>query len=98
MKELRRHDARTLTVRHAPGVTALARGAATPGRLRCKAHAIQALQALSTLVLLRAGAKLQLPRLTISHAVRLWELTRPANPAPLAIEIALGPFYGTAAV
>ena len=34
----------------------------------------------------------------MSHAVRLWELTRPANPAPLAIEIALGPFYGTAAV
>ena len=30
--------------------------------------------------------------------MRLWELTRPANPAPLAIEIALGPFYGTAAI
>ena len=88
---------RSITFTRPPWVTALARGRrdARPPEMQKFAHAIQALQ---TLVLLRAGAKLQLPRLTISHAVRLWELTRPANPAPLATEIALGPFYGTAAV
>ena len=93
---------RSITFTRPPWVTALARGRrdARPPEMQKFAHAIQALQ---TLVLLRAGAKLQLPRLTlhhnlISHAVRLWELTRPASPAPLATEIALGPFYGTAAV
>ena len=88
MKELRRHDARTFDRSftfifyqfHAPWVTACERRRdARPPEMQKFAHAIQALQ---TLVLLRAGAKLQLPRLTISHAVRLWELTRPANPAP----------------
>ena len=69
-KELRRHDARTSTVYHfhAPWVTALARGRrdARPPEMQKFAQAIQALQ---TLVLLRAGAKLQLPRLMLHHNV-----------------------------
>ena len=52
---------------HAPWVTACERRRdARPPEMQKFAHAIQALQ---TLVLLRAGAKLQLPRLTLHHNV-----------------------------
>ena len=57
---------RSVTGARHRGVTALARGRrdARPPEMQQLAHAIQALQ---TLVLLRAGAKLQLPRLTLHH-------------------------------
>ena len=59
---------RSITFTRPPWVTALARGRrdARPPEMQKFAHAIQALQ---TLVLLRAGAKLQLPRLTLHHNV-----------------------------
>ena len=62
---------RSITFTRPPWVTALARGRrdARPPEMQKFAHAIQALQALRTLVLLRAGAKLQLPRLTLHHNV-----------------------------
>ena len=58
----------SLTFTRPPWVTALARGRrdARPPEMQKFAQAIQALQ---TLVLLRAGAKLQLPRLTLHHNV-----------------------------
>ena len=61
-------DIRSITFTRPPWVTALARGRrdARPPEMQKFAHAIQALQ---TLVLLRAGAKLQLPRLTLHHNV-----------------------------